>query len=174
MSDEEYSFLAVKRSSWKIQQTMKHSTPLTTCTYMSSLPTVNELEEDGYRSNCSTVKENYECLKESTDGTAQSQINQERIVQDPSHCSPHEITNKKNQIAIERIPPSEITLTVTPEQETALNNRNKPSRMKTFSRYSKIKKQRKLLMKEKVDTWVIQQLRNIEEAAHHNLEVEYV
>lgn len=144
MSDEEYSFLAAKRSSWKIQQTMKHSTPLTTCTYMSSLPTVNELEEDAYRSICSTLKENYECL-EQTDGIVQLQINQEKIVQDISQCSPHEITNKENRIAIERIP-SEIVLTVTPEQETVIKNSNKQSRTKTFRRCSKIKKQRKLLI----------------------------
>lgn len=144
MSDEEYSFLSVKRSSRKIhcEQILKHSTPLTTCEYMSGLPTVNELDEHSYLSNCNT-RENYEHPQQLAGKTVESQKNHEKLVHGAWEFSPHHGTNNyiESEIENEKTLRSEVLHTVTPDQEVVIR-RSKPS-TKT-RRSSQIKALKKL------------------------------
>ncbi|XP_069815798.1 uncharacterized protein [Dendropsophus ebraccatus] len=157
MSDEEYSFIKIKRSSRKINLMKKQSTPLTPF-YLSSLPTVNEWEEDSYLANHSQP------LDKIMDPQVKRVISPLTLWENPA---------EEESFSVEDLP-GETILNAKQKEDanTEISFFNSTSR--TPKKNFKRKKISKLLIKEKVDKWVIQQLNNIEEAAKHNLVIENV
>ncbi|MEE6508133.1 hypothetical protein FKM82_019218 [Ascaphus truei] len=180
MSDEEYSFLNVKRYSRMNLLTMKHSTPLTSI-LKSTLPTLEESgEESNFELHGAPMMDNQRLASKQAIGvTIQSSMVQKKCTSFSSKLSPILASEEETSLYVKT---KENRCDARSEETSIMGNfHNKfTSQTSNLQRKNIDKKQKrekkliKLRVKEKVERWVIQQLKNIEEATKHNLLIEYV